>query len=377
MYKKYFLLLMTLLVVNAAEAQTAVGKGVVKAAAKQGACWAPRRAVRVVAARSSQAALRQGGLSYIERNAQVGQEITAGNSMVGTLPYQTYHKIKDNTHFLGDKISSAVARALAGTSKDFFVFPAYYKSFPQERIDYQKPLGIYECILEAAYGENATFDGMFVRSFDEAIALTQQPVKEPLSAAQAMDKALQQADKVKSGFFVITVTGNEHRAKDVLLLDLSKNRFISLNKSKALVWAQIAQRQGKAEPFLGRRAYLTRYDMAQVPMKDVVYLPLARGEQDQPIADALFAVMLDKGNEVWINMHDGLNGTVWHGFSILEEEELAAMQVKANILEAMEKGYYIFQQNQTSPVLFSAQLGKPLFKTVGEVDAYLAAQKNN
>ena len=377
MYKKYFFLFFILLATGGGYAQGPVVRNALKTGTKQGVYWPPRQAFRVATARSFPAALRQGGLSYIERSEQIGKEAIGVSSAIGTQPHRLYYKTKDKTQFLGDKISSALARFVAGTQKDFPIFTAYYKSFPQERIRCKKPLGIYEGILEAVYGQGATFDGMFVRSFDDVLALTRQPVKEQLSAQEAMKKAAQQAYEIKSGFFVITVAGNDHRAKDVLLVDLQSNRFISVNQSKARVWAQIVKRRGKTEPFFGRVAYLTRYDMAQVPMKDVGFLPIARDEQGQSVTDELFTVVLDKGNEVWINIHDGLNGTVWHGFFILEEEELAAMQVKANILEALEKGYYIFQQNRTSPVLFSAQLGGPLFKTVGEVDAYLSTQKND
>ena len=347
MNKKTFLLLSFLLSTSFVCAQTPVVRAVVGAVTETTAEKAlAEQVVKSTAKRSFERGARLGGLSYVERNTQIGREIMAGSFVVGTPTYQTYHKVKDNTGFLGKNISAAVARKWAGTTKDLPTFPAYYKSFSHEFARHGKSLRPYETVLEAAYGQHILFEGAFVHTFDEALAFTQRPVSCTLTAEQAMAKAQAQASKMKNGFFVITVGGNDRRAKDVLLLDLHKDRFISLNRSRARMWEIEETHYGNLPQGIELRENESYYTVSK---GDKIWAMLpASSEKGQEIAQAYH-----KGYYIYFEPKD-----IPEGFSLYTAD-----------------GHYFLSNDYI--VSFALQRGMPLFKTVAEVDEFAAAKKGN
>lgn len=342
MNKKTFLLLSFLLSTTFVCAQTPLVRGVVGSVSKKSAEQAvTQQAAKSAVTRSFEKGVRQGGLNYVERNTQIGREIMAGSSLVGTPMYQTYQTVRDNTRFLGKNISSAMARKLAGTTKDLPTFPAYYKSFSHEFARSGKNLRPYETILEAAYGQHVLFEGTFVSTFDEALAFTQRPVTCSLSAQEAMEKATEQGLKVKSGFFVLAVGGNNRRVKDVLLLDLHKDRFISLNRSRARMWELEGAHYGNLPQGIELRENESYYTVSK---GDKIWAMIpASSAKGQEIARAYH-----KGYYIYFEPKD-----VPEGFSLYAQD-----------------GHYFLSNDYI--VSFASKRGKPLFKTVEEVDEFVS-----
>lgn len=347
MYKKYIFTILVTLGACGVFAQTSVVVREVAGGLTQGAAESVvSQAVKAEVSRSFEAGLREGGQWYISRNTQIGKEIMAGESVVGTPSYRTYHNVKNKTQFLGENLSSTLARRMAGTVRNLPQFPAYYQSFPRELAESGKTLGVYEGILEAAYGVHTLFDGTFVRTFDEALALTTKPVNCRLSAQAAINEAITKAAQVKSGFFVIVVGGNERRAKDVLLLDLHKHRFISLNRSRARMWEMEGYHYGELAQGIELRENPSYYTVSK---GDKIWAMISHSSpKGQEIAQAYH-----KGYYIYFEPKD-----VPEGFSLYTDD-----------------GRYFLSKDYV--VSFAASRGQPLFKTVAEVDEFLAAQPGN
>ena len=136
------------------------------------------------------------------------------------------------------KLSSSYANQIREQVKES-IYPGHADDFPAEWAEREKLTdqislpGGWSVILESAYGREKTrFSGHFVSTFREVLALQDVSGKEWVSATEALEKAFEEAQKVKSGFFVIVVKETPEYAQDILILDLDKQRLISMNKSR-------------------------------------------------------------------------------------------------------------------------------------------------
>ena len=85
--------------------------------------------------------------------------------------------------------------------------------------------------LKQRYGDNK-FAGYFFPHLRQATVASGVAVTNPLSAEDALQQALQESQWYSSGYLAIAVQGNQYRPKDVLVMDLSNRRWLSINQSK-------------------------------------------------------------------------------------------------------------------------------------------------
>ena len=181
--------------------------------------------------------LRAGGQAYMVPNIRIGQEALGMGmlSRVGTLPLTSREKFKYKAYEIGQRhLSTAILEHLVASQLVKAPFPAYYmdfeKAWGRAREKDHVTLRHLEVVLEAAYGEDTGFEGVFVPSFREALSCV--PHQElALTARGALKQAFEQGRQKHSGFFVITVHATQEHPADVLLLDLKNTQFISVNKS--------------------------------------------------------------------------------------------------------------------------------------------------
>ena len=186
---------------------------------------------------SFEQALRAGGQSFIRSSMRVGNEaLEAGMlSRVGKVAPTRQERLKCLAyewcagHLNASRLEKLVARNLIQAP-----FPGYYRDFTKEwkkfRQESHNSLRTLEVVLEAAYGEGALFEGHFVSSYQEVLALLQGKTKGS-SALEALKQAFAQAQQKKTGFFLVTLQETEQYGHDVLLLDLKNTQFISLGQS--------------------------------------------------------------------------------------------------------------------------------------------------
>ena len=186
---------------------------------------------------SFEQALRAEGQSFIRYNVRVGKEALEEGmlSSVGKVPPTCKEQLKCRAYEWGASVLNAthleklVARHLIQAP-----FPGYYTDFTKVwkkvRQQYHVKLHTLEVVLEAAYGEEALFEGHFVRSYPEVLTLLQTQTKGG-PALNALEKAFAQAQQKKTGFFVVTLQETEQYGHDVLLLNLKDTQFISLGQS--------------------------------------------------------------------------------------------------------------------------------------------------
>ena len=201
--------------------------------------------------------LRSGARPYISPSIQVGKEAIKPpkTSTIGAPSAHQYIRVQRGTRFLGENLSHKIARKITSTPRPES-FPGFTSRFSRDvEIFMSNPnaaLTKISVVLEAKYGLEAVAEGSFVRSFEEVKELSLKPVENPVTIGEAMADALEQADRMQSGFFVIRIKGNAHRPKDVLLLDLKYQengqpfRWISFNKSKSNAWSQRISQQRQA-----------------------------------------------------------------------------------------------------------------------------------
>ena len=204
--------------------------------------------------RSFEEALRRGGLLYVGSSQIIGREslLPKGTSVVGSSAQQKYLKIRQNTQFLGNKISRLIAHQFITKSAPDF-FPGFNINFPDawERfaLKTHTSKGSIGVVLEAAFGSGEIAEGTFVRSFEEIRQMASTPVKHPVTCEQAVKDAFAQSQEIQNGFFVVRLLGNENRPKDIFILDITLPtekrafRWISFNRSKALEYrARVKQK---------------------------------------------------------------------------------------------------------------------------------------
>lgn len=224
------------------------------------------------------------------------------------------------------QISLPHVKALENSSQPLDVaiaqaaLPGYTLNFSQEfyRVLADDPQKIKQLInrLETAFLPGHTYEGHFLPTFDEVVALTHVPVEVGTSLEQALSRAIRHSTYIKNGFFTIVVSGNDRRAREVFVLDLKRNRWIGVNHS-----------QGQALAMY--RAQLTE----EVNRGDQAQLLSAQGVLIQKSTD---------GEEIRVSS----DGVLWMAFP-------ARSAVAKDILWAVEHGAYVRFDAKTKKALFS------------------------
>ena len=188
-------------------------------------------------------ALRASGQACISSNVRVGKEaLEAGMlSNVGKVAPTRKERLKYRAYELcAGYLNATYLEKLVARNLIQEPFPGYYKDFTRAwkafKQEYYGSLRTLEVVLEAAYGEDALFEGHFVGSYQEVLALLQTQTN-GTSALEALEKAFAQAQQKKAGFFVVTLQETAQYGHDVLLLNLKDTRFISLGQSISSVQA--------------------------------------------------------------------------------------------------------------------------------------------
>lgn len=190
---------------------------------------------QVPVVRSFEEGVRVGAEAYIQANARLGAEASrALSSCIGQTPDYTWRVKMGQTAntvlptFLFEKL--VAARVVESA------FPGYIVSFPkmwdQAYATHRFSLENWETILEGAYGYERLFRGDFVPSLREVAQLASEPFGLGVPPNIALRQAYEKGKKVKSGFFVIVVQGEQNTVFDVLILDTKTNLWLSWKQSQ-------------------------------------------------------------------------------------------------------------------------------------------------
>lgn len=130
----------------------------------------------------------------------------------------------------------SVFSTLAGLESDF---AAASKQYALQRGFQSFPIKDWADRATALFGNAGGYSGWFVFHFEEvAFLASSSRYAGEKSAEAALQDALKQAQTFKKGFLTLVVKGNDRRPKDVLIMDLSNDRWISFNQTKASAIAQ-------------------------------------------------------------------------------------------------------------------------------------------
>lgn len=343
---------------------------------------------------------------YMLPNNSVREELARGDgrSEIGTRAYLNFHKWRDRAGFFNDdELKSRIAALMTRSEKNYPQFPAYYRNFPDMWSHLpanEQSLNIYEVVLDGAYGSDPVFEGRFITELNDVFALTTQQVAQPVDAHTALENVLAQAFAKKNGFLVIRVAGNEHRPKDVLLIDLSAKQFISLRQTQKSLWAKQSTLeksgpQKTADEFVNfrgiRSSVLDRRATNGVLLGVNYVAPKAEPEMELPTRITKEGMQPAQALNESFTVMISYDTKQWAVFSMKSKEG-------KEIFQAFNKGYYIYFEPKDVPPLatspwdetaegniyweshdyilsFAAKKGAPLFKTVDEVQSYIAATK--
>ncbi len=202
--------------------------------------WAQHQLVKPLAD-SFLSRLRAGGQSYMVPNMRIGQEtLGAGiRSRIGMTLVTFKDRVKYKAYAVGSKhLSPVLLERLVARNLVKEPFPAYYLNFEKSWQNVPEvSLGRLEVILEAAYGEEALFEGAFVPTYRDVLNIVAQQQLQ-FTARGALKQAYEQGLQKQSGFFVITVHETPEHGYDVLLLDVANKHFISVGQSIGQAWMQ-------------------------------------------------------------------------------------------------------------------------------------------
>lgn len=231
---KRFLLILNIVVLSAFSGfaqEVQIGKTLTNVANGTEVVSVAEKATRVEARLSAwQAKLQADGLDYIQTDRFLSEQLAAGNWTVTgeNVSFNTVLKPTENLAVFSDDIWDKLI-TVSDIEKQL---PGFEKNFPSVWKNAQLHEGPYSVILNAAYGEDASFFGTFVSSFSEVLALEGKPIAEELSAIVALRKAVTEGEKIKSGFLTIAVQTPEMVLPEVLVLDVQRGRFISVPQSR-------------------------------------------------------------------------------------------------------------------------------------------------
>ena len=326
---------------------------------------------------------------YIVVSPVLSAEITKGltNSVVGSYNYRHALDVKTKTQFLGDNLSSRIAR-YAVPQIDLVKMDGYILSFPKAEkqmdldADNYTRLTRMEWLLEKLLKQPSKdqvekrFFGAFLPNVG-TLEYASQFASHPTTLAAAFEKAMADGRAAKSGFFVIgehpakpeTEMTQIHRLKDLYILDLEHDTWISYNHSKAAAWKQILA----ANP--------GQYGAKVMPVNT-----LRQRYIDTPIRDHM------DGEKIKVLSNDGVTGII--STDALEQFQIlgATHTVYDHNLVPREKPYYIYLQTFGDPIplsqeaseilgikaiyldykiLFAAEKGSQFFNSIREVEHYL------
>ena len=301
--------------------------------------------------------LRLGGRSYITPSVTIGNEILlpTGTSTIGGIAQQKYLNTLQRTQVLGNSISRQLARHISGIEEPD-IFPGFFVSFPKKWQQFTHNTGVtiwsLSVILDAAFGRDSLGQGAFVASFEEVRRLSVLPVEKPVPFEHAMQDALNQAEIIKNGFFVIRVAGNELRPKDTLILDIS-----SWEEKKPFRWISVNQSRDKA-------------------WKAV----LAEDYGETIISPNVSGIDRRETQGIWLrseNLHKGyiqvsVDGSNWQTYFLANGPQGQTNLPGDEILSAWNKGYYILLPKQEGGAVgFSESVGAFVYPSVSDLELSL------
>lgn len=270
----------------------------------------------------------QGGegraLFNIVHNVYTGRAILQFNRSTEVLPKSTFVA---PTVIQGTQIKHTIEQA---------ILPGYFSNFSSQLI---QTIDISQAnwsrTFIAHFDQTKPFEGKFVPNFEQALELLENPVLNATPLQEAFENALIQATEGNGkGFFVLAEVGNNPlKPKDVFVLDLDTQSWISLNKSKGkvissnhnLLRPDIQQATPFQQDILDARGVLIEVDDPQQPTELKVSkdgINWDRYSMDSPVAKKLWAGWNEKG--IYISYNNKMNTVLYAqdvhspGFSSLD-----------------------------------------------------------
>lgn len=87
-------------------------------------------------------------------------------------------------------------------------------------------------MLESTFDPDCEYEGRLVHSFTKVNDMSFHAAPNPTNLQKALENAIDEGDKWRSGFLVLVAEGNQYRPKDILIWNSSSAKWISLNHSK-------------------------------------------------------------------------------------------------------------------------------------------------
>lgn len=193
-------------------------------------------------------------------------------------------------------------------------------------------------LLDAAFGPQPQYQGIFVSTFEELRSLSFQPVANAAGALAALQAAHSLAAVNPAGFLAVLVKGNAYRPKDLLLWDPVEAHWISWNYSKSAVLRQNREEMGQS--FKDQNVYWSW----QLAKQGVIIRP---DSYDYPVS---VRISPDGINWQEVKLNTPLGDSLW---------------------QAWNEGFYISYDRHTHTALFAYDKEAPLFSSVEEVFAWM------
>ena len=205
-------------------------------------------------------------------------------------------------------------------------FSVQWKEYSQHSPFLQKDWSHW---LENSFEPGTKFEGSFVPSIKNILEIASRPVISGMSAKEAVEQAFLSAKKNQYGFLVVAVEGNSKRPKDVLVMNLKENRWMSLNRSRG---------QALAKNF---------GPLIQMFHRENLYLSTVLGKQG-----VLARIVEDPVARVEVSF----NGLVWTKYPIYSP-------VGRDLLLAAQHQLLITANPETKVFQFAIKEGDPVFST--------------
>lgn len=217
----------------------------------------------------------------------------------------------------------SVFSTLAGLESDF---AAASKQYALQKGFQSFPIKDWADRATALFGNAGGYSGWFVFHFEEVAFLASSPrYAGEKTAEAALQDALKQAQTFKKGFLTLVVKGNDRRPKDVLIMDLSGDRWISFNQTKAGAVAQQYKRSLQEWRTLNPQAYarLEKQGVLLRPLGNNKYALTRNGITDLLVLDYLHTAKWAWENGLFIKVQgrtahgpevsyiDGINHFSW------------------------------------------------------------------
>ena len=151
-------------------------------------------------------------------------------------------RIKTNGHLAGKLYPNTIQ----DWSKLATDMPGFVASWPRALDAYENAhngANFFEDIQQqiALMYPQAGFSAAFVASFDEVLLLARSPRMKATDLATAVEKGLDDLAYLRiPGYAAVMVYGQSQKLRDILILDIKKERVISLNQSQGKALARLA-----------------------------------------------------------------------------------------------------------------------------------------